>query len=135
MIDVNKAVREAIMTALADYDVYHEHNPDELKTEYILLTTQTETDNSNKARFVTKGTILIDIVHITDGVTYDSVDVTAGEVMEIMQPTTTTNGLINPSGLTILNVKKLSSTPLTLIAAGRNVMRRILRYEYTVCEN
>lgn len=134
MIDVNKKVREAIMTALSAYDVYHEVNPNESETQYILLNTQTEEDASNKARFTTVGTILLDIVHISSGVTYDTVDTTASAVMNILQPTPQTTGLTSPAGLQILNVKKLSSNSLTLKAAGRNVMRRILRYQYTVVE-
>lgn len=143
MIDVNKKVRESIMTALDEtitYDdvipCYHEINPNENETLYIILNTQTEEDNSNKSAFVTTGTILIDVVHNSgQNVTYDVVDTVAGEIMEILQPTVKTHGLTNPTGLTIVNVRRLSSTYLTINDSSGNVMRRLLRYEYEVQQN
>lgn len=143
MIDINKPLREAFMAALdetitydsTDIPAYHDQNPNEDENIYIILNTQTEEDISNKAKFFTTGTLLVDVVHKTDGITYDVVDTIAGEIMNILQPTPQTNGLTDPSGLQIINLRKLSSTPLTIPSPEGNVMRRLLRYEYKVAEN
>lgn len=140
MIDVNKAVRTAFMTALDEtitvdgvpVPAYHEENPNEEETLYIIMNSQTEEDNSNKGAFETIGTILIDVVQKTDGVTYDTVDDVAGSIMNLLQPTPQSHGLTDPSGLQVWNLRKLSSQTLTFSSEEGNIMRRLLRYECKV---
>lgn len=142
MIDVNKPLREAFITALdatITYDgaavpCYHEENYNDDESLYIVLNTQTEEDVPNKAAFFTTGTILIDVVYKSDRTSYDPVDAVADGVMQILQPTPQTHGLTDPAGLKIQWVRKLSSTPLTLNLDEEHVMRRLLRYEYMVTE-
>lgn len=143
MIDINTPIRTAIRTALQGYvtyaattvNVYSEQNFQD-ESLFILLTTQTEADDSDKTKHNTKATIVIDIVHeAVQGVTYDVVDNVAGQVMGLMQPSRTTTGLTNPTGLQILNLKRLSSNTLTIPNADKNIMRRLLRYEMTIIEN
>jgi hypothetical protein len=127
-----KEVREAIVTALSGLgNVYHEINPNESESTYIIISGQEDFDTSNKAKFVKRGTVLIDIVHKMDGYSYDVVDELADDVIAIMQPTINTNGL-TVTGYTVLNLKLAASNHLSLPSAGRNVMRRILRYEYSI---
>jgi hypothetical protein len=127
MNDVNKYIREQIVTAIGSIaPVYHEHNPNEDEDLFIILSQQTEEDRSNKARFGTRGSILIDIVHIDEGITYDTVDDVAGQVLDAILPAP--GAMLGDA----INVKRASSTNLTLPSAGRNVMRRLIRLEYTM---
>lgn len=142
MIDVNKSVREAFMQALdgtvisdgVPVPAYHEENPNESEDVYIILNQQTEEDSSNKGQFVTVGTILIDVVHRTDGYTYDVVDEVANGIFTILQPTPQTHGLTAPPGVQLYGVRRLSSTPLTIGEDSTNYMRRVIRYEYRAVE-
>jgi hypothetical protein len=141
MIDVNKVVREQFIGALDGliYDgdpvpVYHEMNPNEDETLYIILNTQTEADSSTKASFDTTCTLLLDIVHRTDGCTYDVVDTVANSVLTTLQPTPQTSGVASTNELQIANLKRISSNTLMISDRPLNVMRRLLRYQFTVIE-
>jgi hypothetical protein len=127
MVDINKYIREQIVTAIGTIaPVYHEHNPNETEDLFIILSQQTEDDISNKAKFGTRGSILIDVVHINEGITYDTVDTISGQVLNAILPTP-----VSKLGNAI-NLKRVSSTNLTLPSAGRNVMRRLIRLEYSI---
>lgn len=141
MIDVNKVIREQIISALSGvtYEgqavpLYHEQNPNENESLYIILSTQTEADNSNKCRFSKICTLLLDIVHRVDGCTYDAVDTVANSVLSTLQPTPQSSGVASTAQLDIALLKRISSTTLTLPAATGNLMRRLLRYQFTVTE-
>lgn len=139
--DINTPVRTAIRTALqgnvtynaAVVNVYSEQNFQD-EDLFILLTTQTETDESDKTYENKRATIIIDVVHeVSAGVTFDVVDNVAGQIMAIMQPSRTTT--ITIPGLQVLNLKRLSSNTLNIPNADKNIMRRLLRYEMILIEN
>jgi hypothetical protein len=141
MMDVNQAILEAFTTTLdnsvtynsTNVPVYCEFNPngDDI---YILLSSITTDDGSNKGCFISNCTILIDIVHKSGtSVTYDAVNDVADQVSDLIQPTPQTHSITYPP-FDIVNVRRLSTQSLTLNSAGNNIMRRLLRYSLQVYE-
>lgn len=145
MIEVSGKIRQAFYSALngnvtvsaTPIPVYSDFNPNENEDKYILLSTQTEADIRNKKKFITDGTILIDIVHIQQAgaLEKDTLDTMAGQIENIVDPTISSNGLSAPSGVQFLNIKKLSTNDITLPSANNTVVRRLIRYQLTVQEN
>lgn len=140
MIDVNKKVREAIVSVIdgaVEYNTtpvpcYDGNNPNEADTLYIILHTQTGENNSNKGANEIIGTMLIDVVHLTDGSTFDVVDDVCDGIKQLLEPTVTSHGLAQPAGLQIWNFIWLSDEEQPFYADEGNVMRRLMRYEYKV---
>jgi hypothetical protein len=144
MIDVHKKVRKAYYEALngqLTYDgspvsVWDEKAEATTNNIYVLLSTQTATDTSTFSSFDTQTTILIDIVSKSqDRVSKDVLDEVAQQILTIILPTVTTNGLPAQSGVQILNVRKESDNylPVQLSATG-SIIRRLIRFSQRVHE-
>ncbi|HEU4903164.1 MAG TPA: hypothetical protein VFT06_10235 [Flavisolibacter sp.] len=140
MIDVNKQVRTAIVSLLdgavtidgVPVPCYHWQNPAESDELYIVLHTQTGENNSNMAANEVIGTIMIDVVHLTDGSTFDTVDTVCNAVKTLLEPTVTGIGITDPDGLQVWNFIWLSDNEQPFYSESGNVMRRLMRYEYKV---
>lgn len=141
MIDVNKQVRTAFVQALdgvitvdsAPVPVWNLQNPNEGGPKlYLVINNVTGTNNSDKGRSRVIGTMQVDVVQLTDGVYFDTVDDVVSEVKEILQPTVTGHGLTDPAGLKIVTLEWLDDQELPLLLEHDNTMRRSIRYEYKV---
>lgn len=140
MIDVNTPVKAGIIQALSGLTfnsepvkVYDDFNPNE-ESIYVLISEQTDSDNSNKSKFVTDGTVLLDIVHHSTTETgFDTVDRIAKDILQTLQPTPATNGVtLADAGLQLVRFRKSSSNTLSFKLSEESIMRRLIRYEYTV---
>lgn len=141
MIDHNTPLKEAFVSALSgltyeeqSVPVYCEENPNESEKLYIILAEHTDNDRSTKSSFDTQAFILIDIVHHTDGCTYDVVNAVASQVMQTLQPTPQSSGLTSTASLQFATLKRTSSQELKFETTGGNIMRRLLRYQVFVTE-
>jgi hypothetical protein len=140
MIDVNRKIREALVSVLdgtitynsVAVPCYHNRNPNESDTLFIDLNSQTGENASNKGANEVVGTIMIDVVHLTDGSTFDVVDGICEEIKQLLEPTVTGSGITDPEGLQVWSFIWLSDTEQPVYADDGNVMRRLMRYEYKV---
>lgn len=143
MKDVSKGLRQAVYDEINGnltwdglnvpiYDEKEESNA----TLYVLLSTQTETADDHFSGFITKATILIDIVHRTfDSVSKDAVDTVAGQIGENLLPTPNFTWLTPPAGFIYANVKRESARSLDFqISHKDSVIRKLLTYSLDITQ-
>lgn len=146
MKDAHQALRTAIWAALdgnltavfdgsnSEIPIYDELVQDTNSQIYVLLTTQTGIDESNKHRFNTEATQEIQIVHKT-GLSVDKrvLDDVAGQIFEILWPTPQSDGLIQQSGFQIHSLRKQSDNYINMAIDSTNtLMRRIITFSARV---
>ncbi|CAL1518203.1 DUF3168 domain-containing protein [Chitinophaga sp. MM2321] len=141
MQDTNYSVRKAYFQALQGFvivgltaiEVYDKMAPNNAVYPYIILSTQTDTDNSVKECFGHECTMLVDVVTGFNGaVESEMLDSICGQILN----------RINPSGqrLTLTNNLQLISTKLISdnTIEGQNgvwkILRRLLRFAHNVHE-
>lgn len=143
MKDIGKVIRTAIVTALDGNITYNSINvgifdeaPTEAQTQpYIILSTQTESDASNNARFVTEGSILLDIVTIQGAsVTKEIAENISDQILDILQPTVTTTGLTLQTGFSLTYFRKESATYLHATTNTSQMLRKVLRFAFRIQE-
>lgn len=77
---------------------------------YALLSTQQETDENPSDAFITLSSIDIEIIHRSDfEVTKDSIDDISTEILQILIPAPTSDGLIVQNLFQITNVRRTST--------------------------
>jgi hypothetical protein len=138
MIEVAHHIRKAYFDLL-DGNIEYMGNPiniyDELHDEgdeemYVILSTQDDSDDTNKAQFVSDHTITIDVVtkFLTGARKFPSENI-AEQIMGLVLPTPVTTGLISPTGLQITSVSYLGSNSLSVEQIGNyKVVRKIIRF-------
>lgn len=145
MNEIAGIIRTAIFGALSGNITYNSVNipifdeaPDEAQSShYILLSTQTEEDATNNARFVTEGTILLDIVTVFSSYQTKEVSESISDtIMGILTPTVTTRGFTLPTGysLTLFRRERSYSIPMLQSSTGK-VLRKVLRYSFRIQQN
>lgn len=139
MIDTAHHVRKAYYSLLAgnityngnNVNIYDELAEDEDGDNYVILSTQIDTDTSNKQSFESTHTITIDIVtrFVTSARKYPSEDI-AEQILDLVLPTPSSTGLVSPIGLQITAVKLLDSQSLSVEQFDTfKVVRKILRFQ------
>ena len=146
MKDGHKPFRTAIWAALngnlsADFDgsgnnvpVYDENVTDTAPNLYLVLSTQSGTDESNRHSFNTEATQEIQIVHKT-GRSVDKrvIDDIANQIFEILWPTPLTDGLVQQAGFQIHTLRKQNDNYLNMqIDSTQTLMRRIITFSARV---
>ncbi len=77
---------------------------------FILLSTQQETDDNTSDAFITDSSIDIEINHTTEfEVSKDAIDDVANQILSLILPTPTTDGLTAPEGFQFTLVRRTSS--------------------------
>lgn len=146
MKDAHKPLRTAIWAALdgqltIDFNgegslvpVYDEQVTDRGQNVYVLLTTQSGVDDSNRSHFNQTSTQEIQIVDKTElSVDKRRVDGIANQVFEILWPTTHSDGLVQQSGFQIHSLRKQADNYLSLqISLTQTFMRRIITFSARV---
>lgn len=146
MLDINKLVRYGIGQSLngqLTYDGASVPVLDDALTVsdnyalYVILSNQTAVETSNFNKFAHDCTITLDIVHKTYfGVTKDGVDSVAQQIFTILQPSTTTNGLTEQSGVQFNDLQKESDSYFTMqITNAGPIVRRLITYRLLVHQN
>lgn len=116
--------------------IYDELADNEDSDFYVILSTQDDSDESNKNCFITDHTITIDIVtrFATAARKYPS-EIIADQILGLVVPSTQTTGLVSPSGLQFTSVRLLSSQSLSVEQLGNyKVVRKVLRFGHKVVQ-
>lgn len=140
MIEVAHHIRKAYVDLLDgnltlngdNVNIYDELADDTDEDNYVILSTQTDSDTSNKHGFESDHTITIDIVtrFQTAARKYPSEDI-AGQILALVLPTPQTTGLVSPSGLQITAVRLQDTQSLSVEQIGNyKVVRKILRFTH-----
>lgn len=101
---------------------------------YIILSAQSATDNSSFQTFDSVEDITVEIIQKASGRTNKEViDFIAGQVMNLVLPTRTTNGLTAQNGLQINCISLYQDRDLSMVlSAATSIGRRILVYRQKV---
>lgn len=103
---------------------------------YILLSNQQETDDNTSDVFITVSTIDIEVVQQTGySISKDDIDDITDQMLEILIPTPSTNGLTAPSGFIFHNVRRESSRSLAFeISPTESIIRNITTISTTITQ-
>lgn len=103
---------------------------------YALLSTQQETDENPSDAFITLSSIDIEIIHRSDfEVTKDSIDDISTEILEILIPTPTSDGLIVQNLFQITNVRRISTiTRQISLTETENIVSKIINITCHIIE-
>jgi hypothetical protein len=142
MKDTQKPLRHAMFNLLSGaitYDgnavgVYDEMNDSD--DIYIVLSTQQETFDETSDTFITRSAITLEIVAKTGTtVSKDIVDDISDDIYTLLRPTTSTTGLVNPSGFQINNVfRESANTQVLQITATQSIVRKLITIVVTITE-
>ena len=146
MKDGIKFIKDAyktLLTSAVSYNgttipVYDEEADETGNDFYIIVSTVTDADVANKAKFFSETTVLIDVVtqlnfRITK--TKEIVDVITAKVLDLVIPSVTNTGLSDDSDFQITNVRKESSQHLPMVSTDtKKIIRRITRFSQTIIE-
>jgi hypothetical protein len=142
MKDTQKPLRMAMFNLLSGaiaYDgntvgVYDEMNDND--DVYILLSTQQETFDETSDTFITRSTINLEVVAKTGTtVSKDVLDDISDDIYTLLRPTTSTTGLVNPSGFQIHNVFRESATTQVLqVSPTQSILRKLITIVVTITE-
>lgn len=134
MIDVASRVRKAyydLLTAALNIPVYDELAEDESSDNYVILSSQFDSDTSNKSSFESTHTITIDIVtRFQTSARKLPSDEIAELIMQAVLPTPRTTGLVSPSDLqiTAVRLEDAQSIPAEQYDTFK-IVRKILRFQ------
>ena len=137
MKDPGKNIRKAFYSAISGlgYTVVDEMTEDESLNNYIVLSTQTEEDISNKYAFECTGTLLIDIVtKSTNTITKDTADDIADAVLNALKPAINTKLTDSLNEFQIINLRRISANTLTSPSRTGYTVRKLLRFSSRVRE-
>lgn len=101
---------------------------------YVFFSTQSGNDTSTFSSFDSKQTIVIDIVYRGKTRAPKSiVDNIAGQILNLVRPTPSTNGLPAQAGIAINNVQNIQDQTLDLqIDSSTTIRRRLLTFSQDV---
>ena len=137
MRDPNKIFRDAVKSSL-DGVLFFELSPvqvfDEKAEEgnnmtYVILSTQTSAQEPNFSGFGHQCSLLLDIVcKQYDMMNKEAVDDVSNQILTILFPSVSTNGLTIQSGFQIncLTVESVNYVPLRL-ANAKSIIRKLIR--------
>lgn len=142
MKDTKKILRIAVMNALdgeitIDGNIIPVHDEkNENEAIYILLSNQQEFDDNTSDVFITRSTLDFEVVEKTGySVSKDTIDDINDQVLTILIPTPSTNGLTAPTGFQFLNVRRESSRTLAMeISATQTIIRNITTITATITQ-
>lgn len=118
---------------LQDIKVYKEDASNSDKYHYVLLRSESETDESNKSSFVTKPIVIVDIVTIHPiSVQRSIVDEIDEQIRQLLFPTR--QCALLTTGLQILNVKPLSSSYLNDSDGTKKYYRKVTRFFHRIIQ-
>lgn len=104
---------------------------------YVVLSSQNATENSTFSHFGSNAFIMVEIVHKQDSSTTKKiVDDIAEQILQLVKPTPSTNGLVAQSGVQFLNVQVYGDrhVPFNLNDA-ETIVRRLLRFSLQIHES
>lgn len=133
MIEVAQRVRKAYYDLLSgglNIPVYDELAEDESGENYVILSSQIDTDTSNKSAFESTHTITIDVVtrFNTSARKLPSEQI-AEQILNLVLPTPRTTGLVSPNDLQITAVRLEDSQSLPVEQYDTwKVVRKIMRF-------
>jgi len=140
--DTMKPLRHAVFNLL-DGELSYDSNPvnvyDELNDTddiYVLLSTQQEVFDETSDCFITRSSIAIEVVAKTESsVSKDIIDDVSDQIYQLLRPTTSTTGLVDPSGFSIQNVQRENAlTQVLQITPTQSVLRKILNIVVTIVQ-
>lgn len=143
MKDVEKGLRLALHTALngnVTYDSISVPFSDEeykgAAPRYVIYSTQTSRPvERNDSTWITRATILLDIIQKTDAVSKDGLDDIAHAIMEIVMPTTQTIGITAPAGFQYTNLEVSDSRSLNLqLSSNSSITRKLLTFSLDIIQ-
>lgn len=131
MRDTQKILRHAIFNALTGISVpvYDEKKKVRDNTSlYVLLGTQQEQNDDTMDTFITLSTIDIEVCHKTGSeVSKDKMDDVGNEILERLFPTVQTDGITDPSGVQIQNLRRERTITRTIeITPTESMVRKII---------
>lgn len=133
MKNTKKVIRKVIYDALngvISVPVYDEkRSVTSTSNFYVLLSTQQEVNNNTQDTFITQSSIDIEIYKKTGSeVSKDPIDDVEDEILAILHPLPTTDGISNYSGFQITNFRKDGSiTRMIEISSTESVLRTIVK--------
>jgi hypothetical protein len=104
---------------------------------YIICSSQNLTENSTFSHFSGNEFIMLEIVHKQDSSTTKKiVDDIADQILQLVKPTPSTNGLVAQAGVQFLNVQVYGDrhVPFNLNDA-ETIIRRLLRFSLQIYES
>lgn len=142
MKDVSKGLRMAIWNVLNGALTYDSVNvpvsderTDQNVPRYVILSTQSGTPiERNDSAWVTRATILLDIVQKTDSVSKDGLDDISNSIMEIIQPTPTTIGITPPAGFQYTNLEREERSLSLQLNSVESITRKLLTYSVDIVQ-
>jgi len=135
--DPGKNIRKAFYTLIngLGYTCVDEMTDNETLSTYVILSTQTENDNSTKTTFDSDCTILIDICsRQKNAVTKDTVDDMADAIVNAVKPSTTTKLTDSFTEFTLINVRRLSSNTLITNTSTGYLVHKLLKFSLRTTE-
>lgn len=142
MKDTGRIIRKGIFQALNGNISYNAANvpifdlaPTEAPgSHYIMLRNGDEATDANNDRFVTIGSVLIDVATILQTtVTNEIVEDLCDQVLEILLPTPQTFGITLEAGFNLTDLKRESANYLPMLQTDTGkIVRKILRLTYRI---
>jgi hypothetical protein len=134
MSNVSKLIRQAYYDALngeISVNVYKEDVPQSENGHHVIISLESETDGSNKARFVNNVVIKTEVVGIySNSVDPDEVDDIDDEIRAILKPSVT--ALLQIEGIQLTNIKASDSTFIPEDDGVKRYYRKITRWTQRV---
>jgi hypothetical protein len=144
MIDVAKAVREALYTCLNGNVSYNSANVpvvdgfsmgESLVTNHIIVDNVTDGDNDSLSHTSSEVNATLQVVTYVEGFSKSAVDTISSSVRGLLQPAFATNGL-SISGAQVLNLRVTSPQGyLEEIDNNHTIIRKILNINFKLNHN
>lgn len=141
MKDVHKGLRLSVFNALVGitYDSTAVPVQDENYTgaakRYIVLSTQTgDQTEKNDSTWITRATILLDVIQKTDAVSKDGLDDIGNQINEIIMPTRATIGLVAPAGFQYTNIEADERSLNLNLNSVESVTRKLITYSLDIVQ-
>ncbi|PUZ21805.1 hypothetical protein DCC81_24775 [Chitinophaga parva] len=142
MIDVNYLVRRAYFQKLngallyngAPVPIYDRFAINSAVAPYVILSSQTDTEEGTKNNQGHDATILVDIVNRGEAISSMVVDSIAGQVLALINPLHGWQALDLGPDLQLLRTTKISDQPLEAQSNTEKVIRRLMRFRHIIHE-
>jgi hypothetical protein len=119
----------------AEIPVYKGDIPEEETGHYILLRTESESDQGNKSSFVDQTVMIVDVVtKFNNNVDTSIANDIDGQISTLARPTPSTNGLLTVSGLQFMNVVRETSSYIHERDGVNVYYRKVSRYTQRVTQ-
>lgn len=145
MRDWTKPIRQAYYNALmgnviiesAPVPVFQEKVPDHAPNMCYIIIADTQGAQANDfTTWNTDATVNIDIVNLFNAESGDYVDDMADQVKQILLPTRTTKGIVDPTGFQVIMMMVDGEQDIPIAQTGTGfIKRKILRMRQTIVDN